>query len=261
MAESTLSIEYDVLRRWVGRKLAYDRTPGNWSAAQILDCNDAIRSGLRRFYTAYDWKFLRNSMTLDLEGGTWRYQMPDDYGGAIGQLTYNDTSTSYPPIEQTSVSDIDALRQRSTTSGRPRLFAESPINNIAAVGQRFELLVFPTPESSYPVTARYFALQSMLTSDRPYPLGGGAHAETILFSCLSSAEAMIFDTEEVYSKKYEDALAKSIAHENNLRGAKTLGPDYDGSDGSEVSDGAIPSRWFGGSSYQTYEGHTLYEGG
>jgi hypothetical protein len=62
MAESTLSIDYAIIHREVGRFLGMPRT--SWSSGDLADLDDLINAGLRRFYAAYRWTFLRPIITL-----------------------------------------------------------------------------------------------------------------------------------------------------------------------------------------------------
>lgn len=76
MAESTLSVDYDAIRREAGRMLGYGRTPASqWDSDQSQDVEDCIKAGLRMFYypppvdgrtTAHEWGFLRPIATLTL---------------------------------------------------------------------------------------------------------------------------------------------------------------------------------------------------
>jgi hypothetical protein len=51
MAESTLSVTINSLRREVGTYLGFeDRSPANWTANQITDGDDVLARGLRMFY-------------------------------------------------------------------------------------------------------------------------------------------------------------------------------------------------------------------
>ncbi len=73
MAESTLTVDYDILRREVGRYLGWDRNPAVWDSDQTTDGNDIINAGLRSFYVpaplpgesaAHQWTFMRPVTTL-----------------------------------------------------------------------------------------------------------------------------------------------------------------------------------------------------
>lgn len=70
-----LNADYDNLRRSIGRFLGYDRAPASWTADQIQDVADIIRSGLSRVLTppplpgeryGHEWSFMRPKTTMTL---------------------------------------------------------------------------------------------------------------------------------------------------------------------------------------------------
>lgn len=64
MAESTLSLTYDDLRRELGRFLGFGRHPAGdgslqgWSADQVADSEDILKAAGRLIYAAHRWSFL-----------------------------------------------------------------------------------------------------------------------------------------------------------------------------------------------------------
>jgi hypothetical protein len=69
VAESTLSVDLDFLRRVIGIKAGYGRDPSLWTgdkAYRLTDVDDAIRSGLLRIDIAHDWQFLKTTLQIDL---------------------------------------------------------------------------------------------------------------------------------------------------------------------------------------------------
>lgn len=71
MAESTLSPTWTTLMQEIGYFLGYGRdsnpaTPAIWTAAQKVEIQAILDSGLRQFYGAYDWSFLKPTTTLDV---------------------------------------------------------------------------------------------------------------------------------------------------------------------------------------------------
>ena len=62
MAESTLSADYTVIFREVGRFLGMPRT--GWAGDNLTDLGDLINAGYRRFLTAHRWSFMRPATTL-----------------------------------------------------------------------------------------------------------------------------------------------------------------------------------------------------
>lgn len=69
MAESTLSYDYDRLRREIGRDIGYGRDPSAWiggRAYRATDVSDAISAGLTRFYSDHSWQFLKPVIEFSL---------------------------------------------------------------------------------------------------------------------------------------------------------------------------------------------------
>jgi len=74
MAESTLSITYDLLAVEIAVFLCYSATDTDWTAAQVAEIDRYIQAGLRQFYyppmadgvsAGYEWSFLKPVTTID----------------------------------------------------------------------------------------------------------------------------------------------------------------------------------------------------
>uniref|UniRef100_A0A6M3K5U6 Uncharacterized protein n=1 Tax=viral metagenome TaxID=1070528 RepID=A0A6M3K5U6_9ZZZZ len=118
MSESTLQITFTELETETGRFLGYDRTVGNWSAAQVLDLAAILKRGLRQFYfpprtpsqlargeEAHRWSFLRPRATLDI----WDDLISDDaitatatYASPVSTVTASGAAF-YPSMEEKSL--------------------------------------------------------------------------------------------------------------------------------------------------------------
>lgn len=69
MAESTLSLTFDRLRREMGREKSYGHDPSLWTgdrAYMATDISDRMTNALALFYQAHDWKFLKVPLQLFL---------------------------------------------------------------------------------------------------------------------------------------------------------------------------------------------------
>ena len=75
MAESGLTAAWTEFKQEVGFFLANGRTIGDWSAAQVIEIEATVQSGVRRVYypiglppelSGYEWSWLRPSATLNL---------------------------------------------------------------------------------------------------------------------------------------------------------------------------------------------------
>jgi hypothetical protein len=113
----------------MGRMLGISRTPGDWDTVTAADVDRIIRSGRRRFFSANNWKFLREnyhipviapittgtvtvvSGVVTLAGATWptdavNYVFEPEGGGVYAIDSYD--STTQITLEDTSL-DADAL--------------------------------------------------------------------------------------------------------------------------------------------------------
>lgn len=226
--ESTLALTLVDLQASVGAFMGYGRgsvlpyVDQTWTALQQADIDEITRSGLRQFYFAaaadgtsspYDWSFLRTVATLDLPAGSQEVQLPDDFAGMEGEVTLLSTSgLIYMPIKQYNSGRIrSAYSVTPTRTGRPIMCALEPIKGTTALaGQRQSLLIFPIADTDYTLQFEYYVLSDYLSTPFPYPLGGMAHAETILESCLCVAEQRKDDASTVHAMKYQERLQASI---------------------------------------------------
>lgn len=240
MSESTASVTRPALLREIGRLLGWNRDPANWSANQTTDGNDILLKGLRQFYSppilpgeasSHSWSFLRPVADLVVVAGVWRYELPEDFGGFDGNVTYQGSESSAVTIEVTS--DIRIRRERQWESndvgtvGFPNKCAVLPIPSDGSAGQRWEVWFYPTPDREYELQYRYYSLPENITSDKPYPLGGQPHAETIIESCLAAAEMKMDDVKGLHWEEFMSRLAVSVSFDRKRFGPSTLGYNAD----------------------------------
>lgn len=238
MSESSLSVSYTDLVAAVGRFMGYGRTSSAYSTDQLADIEDVIASGLRQFYfpppisqgdTGHRWSFLKPATTLATVIDQTTYTMPDDFGGIEGKVTF--TTTADGPQEVVIVGE-GAIRKylTSTDTGQPKYIAIRPKSTDGTAGQRFEALIAPTPDAIYTLSYRKVVLQNKLSAVNLYPLGGMAHGETIMQSCLAIAEQRYDDNDGPQYKRFLERLAASIVHDRDIST-----PDYFGYNGDGVS--------------------------
>jgi hypothetical protein len=206
MAESTLSLTYSDIQYEVGKFLGWDRTAANWTAAQNTDFTYILKRGLRLFYFPpsqeedrpyYEWSFLRATGNTTLTNANAAYVMPDSFGGTILDFsaTYAVGSgrrrlSKVPEGELRSLQAMDNL-----TKQWPKYYAIRN-NAVANTGQRFEMLVYPTPgadQVNAVITYSYVSVPDVLTNTTVYPCGGGQYSEVLLSAILSAAEAAVDD--------------------------------------------------------------------
>lgn len=239
--ESTLSLSLTDLRKEVGWYWLGERASGNWSADELTQIDDIINSGLRQFYhpspgglapKGYKWSFMEPTTTLSTVAGTDDYTLSANFGGMIGVATFATADNRWSPIEITGEARIRLLRQRDsgTAQSNPRYMAIRPISSSGSNGQRFQLMLWPDPDKAYTVSYRYHALPGKLTTGNPYPLGGEAHAETILASCLAVAEARQENNAGIHTANFMQRLQASIAYDRLMHTPEVAGYNRDASD-------------------------------
>lgn len=241
MAESTLSLGYADFRAEIGRYFSFTRDPTGWSAVDAAEVNAALHRGVRMFYAppvlpgeraGHVWTFLRPVTTLSTVAAQGDYDLPDNFGGIDGRITYASGTFGVQPITLTGEGQIRQYRQSSVlTAGRPTHGAVRPksTGSGGSVGSRFELLLWPTPDAVHVLTYRYFALQNALTAGNPYPLGGAIHAETVLQACLAAAESTFPGKKDRHHYGlFIERLKASVAHDRAMMAPETLGYNGDG---------------------------------
>ena len=191
------------------------------------------------------------------------YDLPDDFGGIEGKLTYTaETHHHYPEIDLVGEGEIRSLRLRHILHGslhphHPHLAAVRPKEQtVTTTGQRFEIMLYPTPEESIVISYKKIILpQALVDITITYPYGGMMHSETIEASCLAATE-LLEDLEKGDSrdtplwKYFISRLSASIEIDKRQLGIEHFGYNSDRSD--EIHCEGYPGR-------HTRTGRVTYE--
>jgi hypothetical protein len=213
MAAPTLNLTFADLRKAVGFFLGYTRDSANWDADQVNDIEDAIQSGLRRLYTAYDWSFLRPVATLSTVAEDGDLDLPDDFASIDGNFTYA-AGTGYKAIEHVSEAQIRQMRVDSSHSAFPLYFAIRYKTTTQAAYQQSEVMFYPTPDAVYVLSYRYRkSMDKLVSTTNEYPPGGSTHSELIKAACLAAAEQLINDQIGIHEGHYQQLLAQGIRND------------------------------------------------
>lgn len=175
---------------------------------------------------------------------TGDYRLPGDFGGMEGPLTlYDPDGTCYLPIKIVGEQQIRSCRMCDTENTTfPSYAALRPLSVAGTLGQRYELMVWPTPDVTYRLEYRYLLLPPKLDATNKYPLGGMVHGETIKASCLAVAEAERNDPAKTqWRSRFMELLATSIAYDRTAITTEYYG-QMRGSDEGEVGYGLADSH-------------------
>lgn len=263
MAESSLSLSYVEFCSRVGRFLGWQSdaisSPTYWTAAQVTRIDEIVNSGYRKFLRGdvpgnpgakHEWSFLKPMGTITTVASDYDCDLPDDYGGIMGNFQFLNTDNQRGPVEVINEGVLRSLREGdNSTTGKPQFAAIRPKTVTAgATGQRFECLLWPTPDGVYHLNYRYVSLPSKLTTAAPYPLGGEEHGETILAACLAVADEEENDNRGERMENFLELMASSIKSDQNRFSPQFYG--YNGNREKRVYSPVVPAAaTFNGAAY------------
>lgn len=231
---STLDLTRADLLRHLGRHAGWGREPSAWAANAQADAKDIIARAERTFYSppvlpgdasAHRWSFLRPTGTVPIKADQGDYDLQEDFGGVVGPMTYSDAGGTVwaMPVEQASDERIRQIRLSSgILSSYPTLYAIVPMTTDGSSAQRFTLMLDRSQEGV--LTFRYRSNPYQISDQNPYPLGGQAHAETLLASVIAAYDAVLQD--DPMGANYTlfiDRLRASISHDREESAARNLG--------------------------------------
>lgn len=258
--ESTLAASWDELRKRVAFDRGFSTDPDNWDDEQKSILEMVLRSGARLFYKPrpidgppHEWSWLKPAFQLVLPADEQDVPLPADFGFLVGDLHFVDPTVSYAmPLQQKNVGKIQMLRQQMpVTSSRPEFCAIVGNSGPTVLkGQRFTLMLYPTPNQEFTVQGRYSVLPEALDPSHPYPYGGAAHAETLIQACLAASE-QLNGTPGPHSAHFAECLASSIEYDRRV-GAQSI----DNEDGPRARYG----RYGRDLRYNPLEALTTYNG-
>ena len=165
------------------------------------------------------------------------YDLPSDFGGMKGQVTYED-GEGLLPLQWVNESAVRIMRsEQSIRKDAPEYFALVPksVDGDTTAEQSFQITIWPIPDEVYDLHFAYTVLTQSISDDplsnaddSNVPVGGMIHSETILASCLAVAEQMIdeFNNPGKMQARFVERMAASISYDR--RNALPDGFGYNG---------------------------------
>ena len=232
-----LTVTKRQLQAIVARALQFPPDSGAWTHAQRSTVTEVIRTGLRNFYSPpilpqeanqHQWSFLRPVRRLELVAGEYDYQLPPDFAGLRGPLSYvPGTAVLYPDIEVTGEERLRTFLQRTNMiTSRPLLAAVYP-DQVSDAGQRWRMLVYPVPDQDYSIQLRYSTNPWGLADDEALPIGDQAHVQTVIESCLAAAEGY-GGQPGLHMQLFMERLRASVSFDRQISAPDTHGYNGDG---------------------------------
>lgn len=262
--ESTLAIELPDIVSRLGSELGYGRGPAHLDPPHNQRQTDAIKdcwvSGLRKFYwCGYEWSFLKPLATIDITDGLSTAVLPADFGGFEGKavIATPTDAVRWEKIDIVLDEDIIAAQVHTPSrTGRPRQIAQTPVKGTQAQrGQRWQALVYPTPDQDYTIRVRYYLLPDALTNQMPFAYGGAQHSECLMEACLAAAEQIRYGKDGVHTQEFQRLLQVSQRLDKRLK-PQTLGQNDNGGRWYDPGRG----MWVGGNGWRSDFAPVSYNG-
>lgn len=249
-AESDLSITLTKLNNALAVELGYGESYAECGTGEQAAIDRLVERGQRRFYRppaiggkVHQWSFLRPLFTFNTVADQWEYPLPFEYAGYEGDITFAaDSGVIYSGLTSTVEQRIRQWRGQDDTSGTPRHFAIVPLPHDRTMGQRYKLLLYPTPDDARALQFRMLINTQAITKFAPFPYGGTQYGEAILASCLAIAE---LERDGMKGSRHEDwleQLASAILIDQDAHEPDILGMN---NDGSVCRHGRTPDRTAG----------------
>lgn len=225
----TVDVEYGTpawLRQEIGGYLKFGFDHKAWNATQRGRVTSIIQSGLMQVYfpppvgdsPPHQWSFLTPVRTVSLTDGEAAYGLPDDFGGIIGDFTWQseEASQAIPIVAEARLRQLQASEP---LTGQPKYAAVRP-TSAGGVKVTHEVLFYPTPSSSE--TGAVLEYRSQVVpeqldeaSDFALQLYGSKQmAEVILASCLMVAEQREKGGPGEQAAKFQQQLAAAMANDS-----------------------------------------------
>jgi len=162
-----------------------------------------------------------SSLTFLVGRSPANYSLPDDFGRLIGELHFK-PDDQYAAVKVCSVADMLEMRAIEDRTGAPAFAAVRPKAWDRTTGQRWEILFWPRPDTSYTLYCEYEAYSGALSDSYPYPLGGMELAELYIESCLAVAEQRFNDEVGLHTQAYQAFLTDAVTRDRK-RSARYYG--------------------------------------
>jgi len=227
------TVDTNSVESLIGEHMGYGSNPEAWSASELAKVTEAVVQGKRCFLVpeplegekhTHKWSFLCPVESLNLESGKYTYDLPVDFAGLNGPITFAPAShVIYPPLR--IVGDYE-LRQRlqvsTTASSRPQR-GSIRVKNSVNESTRWELVVWPVPDTSYEIQFQYRVSPERFDVNH----GGPDHFQTILEACKMCADSLMKKKSSPHRELFLQRLKASVSYDQQLSAPDELGYNSD----------------------------------
>jgi hypothetical protein len=155
------------------------------------------------------------------------YGLPDDFGALVERFSWKG-ELGYRALELTTTQHIGDLKSiEDDASGEPVWASIVPRVNTSTKGQRWDLEVWPVPQTLRTFRYRYRRDPQTMTGDAEYPWGGPPHATAILSAVKAKGEQEKNQVRGPWTEQYEKVdLPLAIQRDLDMR-PRNLGENLD----------------------------------
>ena len=175
---------YQQVQKYLG---TYGTSGAATDSAAEVDSKYTVNKAYRRLISAYKWTFLNGYTSLSTQSGQQKYPLPEGYRGMRTPFTFTDIVGFPPPTERT-VDEIMEMENYGEYNSWPQYFAIQAGQFTKEVGQRYEVIFWPKPDSSYDLFYSYYIMPQKLEANADIPMGGPDFAECFMQMALGVAE-------------------------------------------------------------------------
>lgn len=165
---------------------------------------------------------------------TFYYNRVDMPATGIDLNVFHKTASGELQLKNVNSEYILNVQQDSTLAhvGVPAMFSIEPSQWVVAnqTEQAWHMRVYPFCQTATALVVNYTVIPQTLQTSGDYPLGGMAHYETILVSCLAVAEEYGDTPSSKYRELFMQRLAASVMADRTGMYAGNLGYNGDTSD-------------------------------
>lgn len=220
MAESTLSVTRDDLRRRAALVLGFGTDMAKWAPTSRDQIDMCVLDGVREAYwpvkdgKPYEWSFMRVSMTFATASGTGSYTMADTFWQVPDRLVVS-TGSGSTLVEILDPDHLIQLRTLEAAANATPLYAAFRPTSIplsTSVSTRWECLLYPTPNAILTMQMHVAVNPESIMSANNYPVGSAMFAQTLIAAVMATAEKYYVnnDSPQQGPAKYQQAFAERL---------------------------------------------------
>ena len=177
MAEATGTYTFADLWQRAAMFWKNSRNPGS-DDVELL--KDVVNDAYSRFLSAHDWTFASPTAQITTTANQDSDPLPDNFGELAADFAYASAENQSILMTERTSEWIEQMQgANGAPTGSPMFFAVEPSTLVAATGQRWRVMWYPTPNDAFTFNYRFEINHIKMVTDAEYPLGGTRHSYTI----------------------------------------------------------------------------------